>query len=520
MGLFQIDVDHFTWICGPEDDPEDLCLHGHVTIQVGETKQEYTGTVSATGLYLLKTLTEDKVMCPHDIQMVPCCGFFLVPNQELTRVSILGCDQGLDWFTEHEGDGVRITLATGECEWVDLPSYRQQVLQFVQKVEGYYRSCQPKQLPEDDFERNGYLAFWNEWHQRYEAARKEALETGQEAAPGHGDPWEVTFEGGFWKSSGEQPGEELPIHKEFDWAGHRWIIPSVYLCGKGLVVDFCMRVEPDAIGAFMEKWNLCAENEAEQQFTQAQQRQLNLDNPMHVEFHSRLYLNGTELHATHRYGTSYHPCLGPEYVAEDEAKRAVAHYGLDANAAWVLMRSSFPWAAKEQPELHSLSMTMIQDKVSIPGPCFQISAPGDTLVFSYGGQEHTLTVQEYESKILDRSHMPDSGLEYPSHYVAMRYTVTPELPEGVLTMVDCDEGDRPRQLPSFPGQPVAAWCAAAIGVIGGADGPVVLMDRQDKQRKLLGACSSLHFEAAEPVTWQMLFHEKQFADTTVDLVSQ
>lgn len=167
MGIFKIDADQFTWICGPEDDPEDRCLHGRVTVQVGETKVEDTGTVSATALYLLKTLTEDKYMEAGTIQMVPCCGFFCAPNQELTEVEIIGCDTGLDWSTVHEGDGVRITLATGESEWIDLESYRQQVISFADKVKGYYQRCQPKKLPDNSFERDGYLAFWKEWDRRY-----------------------------------------------------------------------------------------------------------------------------------------------------------------------------------------------------------------------------------------------------------------------------------------------------------------------------------------------------------------
>lgn len=59
MNAFSIDVDNFTWICGPEDDTEELCLHGHVTVKIGKAAMEYDGTVSATALYLLKTLTED-----------------------------------------------------------------------------------------------------------------------------------------------------------------------------------------------------------------------------------------------------------------------------------------------------------------------------------------------------------------------------------------------------------------------------------------------------------------------------
>ena len=60
--MFKIDADQFYWICGPEDDPEDLCLHGHVMVQIGKTVMEYDGTVSATALYLLKTLTEDMLI--------------------------------------------------------------------------------------------------------------------------------------------------------------------------------------------------------------------------------------------------------------------------------------------------------------------------------------------------------------------------------------------------------------------------------------------------------------------------
>lgn len=86
MGTFVIDVDEFTWICGPEDDPEDLCLHGHVTVQIGKTVMEYDGTVIATALYLLKTLTEDKVMSECDIQMVPCWVTSILPMETCLRL--------------------------------------------------------------------------------------------------------------------------------------------------------------------------------------------------------------------------------------------------------------------------------------------------------------------------------------------------------------------------------------------------------------------------------------------------
>lgn len=36
MGVFKIDVDQLEWLGGVKDDPQDLCLHGHVTVQIGE----------------------------------------------------------------------------------------------------------------------------------------------------------------------------------------------------------------------------------------------------------------------------------------------------------------------------------------------------------------------------------------------------------------------------------------------------------------------------------------------------
>ena len=170
MGIFKIEVDNFEWISGAKDDPQDRCLHGHVTVQIGDTVLEEIGTVSATALLLLKTLTEDKIMARFEIQVIPCCAHTLFANQELTEVTISGCDLGTDWSTFHEEDTVRLILPTGQEEVVPLVDYTKEVLRFADKVEQFYQSCSPKEIPEDEFERNGYITFWNEWRRRYKEA--------------------------------------------------------------------------------------------------------------------------------------------------------------------------------------------------------------------------------------------------------------------------------------------------------------------------------------------------------------
>lgn len=166
MGIFKIDADDFSWINGPEDDENDLCLHGHVTVQIGNTILEDYGTVSATALYLLKSLTEDKIMNEAEIQMIPCCGHFLIANRDLSEVTIIGCDNGTDWSVIHENGKIKLVLPSGEEEWVDFSDYQREVFRFADEIEAYYSSCKPKVIPQDEFKRNGYLAFWNEWHRR------------------------------------------------------------------------------------------------------------------------------------------------------------------------------------------------------------------------------------------------------------------------------------------------------------------------------------------------------------------
>ena len=164
MSVFKIDVTDFEWIDGPEDDPKDLCLHGKVTAYIGDEILEDHGTISASALYLLRSLTQDH-KTGEENQMIPCCGHFMVANDDLTEVWISGCPYGTDWLVEQVSGGVKITTDSGKETFVPMDEYRAEVFRFADKVEAYYKACLPKK-PHDEFSRNGYTAFWNEWHRR------------------------------------------------------------------------------------------------------------------------------------------------------------------------------------------------------------------------------------------------------------------------------------------------------------------------------------------------------------------
>lgn len=165
MGKFEIDASNLQWIGGKCDDADDLCLHGDAVCIIGDEQFAYHATVSATALYLLKTLTQDHIINEEN-QLLPCCGFFVIPNEELTNVDICGCPNGIDWSVIHEGDNIRMITGSQNETVISIEEYRRKVFAFADKIEGFYKSSKPKNIPAGEFDKNGYIAFWNEWHRR------------------------------------------------------------------------------------------------------------------------------------------------------------------------------------------------------------------------------------------------------------------------------------------------------------------------------------------------------------------
>ena len=166
MPLPRIDASNLHWMDDPVNDPDDLCLHGDAVAYIGDRKLEYEEcTVSATALYLLKTLTEDHII-DQDNQMLPCCGHTLIANDDLSEVVISGCPNGIDWSVIHAGDSVRLIFEDGYEVSVPIAQYRDEVFRFADLIERYYRASTPKIIPKNTFDRDGYLTFWKEWYRR------------------------------------------------------------------------------------------------------------------------------------------------------------------------------------------------------------------------------------------------------------------------------------------------------------------------------------------------------------------
>jgi hypothetical protein len=150
------------------DDPTDLCAHGHVFVRIGDEvisdKNSLDITVSATALYLMRTIISNYKKDDYASQLLPCCGHFIIADDDKDYVDICGCPSGIDWTIIHIDDNtIRHISDSGNEATVGLDLYKKLVLDFADRVENFYDISSPKTIPNDDFDKAGYLAFWNEW---------------------------------------------------------------------------------------------------------------------------------------------------------------------------------------------------------------------------------------------------------------------------------------------------------------------------------------------------------------------
>ena len=187
-------------------------------------------------------------------------------------------------------------------------------------------------------------------------------------------------------------------------------------------------------------------------------------------------------------------------------------YSLDPKSGWIFWRNSFAWQTEEPEVLSSLTFVFTEDPVLFSGPHFRSrqGEAGQKVEFVHPATNRTyvLTVLGQEAETLETeaiSQVPDIRT-WPTHFQVLHYQVEPELLDGELTVSDCDQSDQPvhRERPA----------AAAIAVIGGADGPTSFfvagkLPDSAVHPKRRTAYSALHYEPEETVEWKLTFQVRQ-----------
>lgn len=326
--------------------------------------------------------------------------------------------------------------------------------------------------------------------------------------------WKVTYHGGFWGQDGEG-GKEIPIGKHFRWGGYSWFIPALYACEDGIVADFCVEIAPEKVRAFLDKWYPVIGTDP--RISREVREQVEAENPMELpHYRATLTIDGIQLTLKGSSGIQWIPedCLPGEMENSPESWDVISHYGLDPSRGWAFRRCRFPW--EQEREIQNLSLELDPTPQAIPGILFSTPNVGDEIRFTHPvyGTEHLLTVTGREQAQLEKNSF-DNMWELPTHYTKFTYTLSPDLSNRQLTIRDTAQSDEPRP---FSDLSERLDGAASIGIIGGSDGPTAVIFTRKDEPNVHSACSALHFEPVEDVTWQMVFHEKLLDDIAIPLL--
>ena len=326
--------------------------------------------------------------------------------------------------------------------------------------------------------------------------------------------WAVYYDGTIYGHTGRgKPGREIPVNREFRFGARSWLVPSVYSCAKGLVVDFCMRVDPEESQRFVAEWNAALDGRDGDALNTRERRLCELRNPLHFAFEPVVRVNGNMLRRRNGSGI----CYLPDDPSASEVRPIMAHYHLDPTFAWTFSRICFPWKTSRRPVITSLELTMVQEPVQLPGGVFEVSGPGDRIDLNIPGHAMTLTVEALEPQVLDASMLPPESTEYPTCFTVMSYTVSPAPEPEALSILDLSESDQPRQKTAE--EAGAGSCeASAIGIIGGADGPTAISVGVPQSDRTFSACSALHFEPAERIRWYAVLSVTEYGPETISLI--
>ena len=321
------------------------------------------------------------------------------------------------------------------------------------------------------------------------------------------DDWMVHFEGGFGTDFG-WGSKKISIDKSFQYCDETCVVPYIYLCPEGVVIDYCAGIEIAVLDNFLEKWNFPERNEWDD-FTQEEAELIQEEHPLMFHYNiDEIKINGMQLRRTHSCSDSYVPedfQIAMFRHRDKELLPYLEKYHLDSKKIWKIERVSYAWAGMKQETIDSLELFINSDQKTFHGMHFKNPNEGDVFTFTHPVTdiEHQLKVLSFEAQVLDEKHFPDDEFEYPRHFYAMQYQLNPDIPMENVSITDIAQGDSPK------------YKGADNGVCGGAVGVTAITCRSKECRS---ACSAMHFEPAENVEWRISFRDKGAEDAVIKLI--
>jgi hypothetical protein len=161
--IFELHILDIHWVNDIIDN-EDLCVHGKMFVKIDNEiiSDDNSGdwTLTATGLYLLRSLNKNYEPYMYNNFLLPCCAFdfWLDDNNQ---VFFMGCINGIDFIIEHhENNIVKIRSLNGAEAIINKSKFSDIVYKFTSEIEIFYKNKEKKVNKEN---KKGYKVFWDEW---------------------------------------------------------------------------------------------------------------------------------------------------------------------------------------------------------------------------------------------------------------------------------------------------------------------------------------------------------------------
>lgn len=307
----------------------------------------------------------------------------------------------------------------------------------------------------------------------------------------------------FKRKRGERYGKEHKVNNIFSWGGLKWIIPSIYVCGKGLVLDIFAEIDSIKVKDYIARYEEALKDKDHiDEEMQAFERR----NPFNFKFNANVTLNGKKLLLNESKGDSY-ICSCQEYENE-EMEELLNYYGLPLDKCYLYRRIAFPYVTKNRPKINTISLELIKADEDFYGETFYVNKAGDRVNFIHPitQEVYSLMVIDIKSDVLSSDRLDAS---MPKYLTQMTYALTPDLSDDKFRIYDTRKNDEQR---------LSNTESSAIGIIGGADGPTAICIGVAAQKGLHIALSAFTHTPQNKVCWQPVFRIKTVEDRDIRLI--
>lgn len=329
--------------------------------------------------------------------------------------------------------------------------------------------------------------------------------------------------------------QEILIHQEFVWGELCGFIPGIYVNEEGIAVDLCIRVPNEKVRAFLDKWGeRLLENTDEEE-----QEQITGENPLHMDFNVKLFVNGQELENVFGCGASYSKVIVEEYERRYQKEfrkdclelQLMQEYGCEDTVSWYFERHMCRWECRPE-ELECVEIELIagckeyfgetlEIGVEDVGRTYEIQSPVDGSIY----QLHICEAEQKEinqeifamhrkGHLYGREKHVQEMIEYPNHYLTISYRISSasvleaekQLSYEQFRLMDRSRGDKARRHKQYQDSAVNV-------IVGEVDGPTSIFiagKKKDMEQQL--AITSMYFEPITRAEWSPVFLQKERED--------